>query len=173
MSYLEFLREPYNLPFVVAAVFGVIAWFVRRSSGRFPGPLSPAFFVATGVVGLTVNGALHDLGLGDYGRRFPLILLASVVAGLVFQRVARRRGSPGGRRQVRFNDTGLAGRTAVVLSRPSASNRNTGRARLQDETGMVHIVRIHADDEAGIRFGMRVRLGRFDEKRQAYTVVRT
>lgn len=166
MAYLRFLLEWYNLPWVLAAVVGLVIWFVGRRRAA-------VLLLAAGVAGLTLNGALHDFRLGPIGRWFPLVTVLSLGAGWGVARwVTRHRARwfppVSG---VAFNPPGLEGREAVVLSARLVRG-HVGRARYRDGAGVSNIVRVHleGDGAADLRFGSAVRLGRFDPDRRAYRI---
>ena len=170
MNYLEFLTRWYNLPFVVLILGGLLTGMVARARGRRATALSTGL-VAAGVVGLTWNGALHDLGIEGYAERFGLVLLASGLAGaaigIATDRV-RRRLFPAVE-GLAFTVAGLEGSEARIVSREATSDPGSGRAQWQDEDGVLHIVRVHSG-AATIRFGRPVRLTEFDEDARSYLV---
>ena len=170
MNYFEFLTRWYNLPFVVFILGGVIAGMVARSRRRRATVLSTGL-VAAGIVGLTWNGALHDLGIEGYADRFGLVLLASGLAGaaigIATDRV-RRRLFPAVE-GLAFTVAGLEGSEARIVSREVTSDPGSGRAQWRDADGVLHIVRVHSGD-AAIRFGRPVRLTAFDETSRSYRV---
>jgi hypothetical protein len=198
VTYLQFLGQWYNLIWLGAVGAGLLFALRARMSGRgrvaartpdggdgavptatrdLEGPrTSPAAaFITAGVLGLTLNGAIHDFHLGPVPRRFPIVVVASLVGGWLlargFSRLRHRFAPPV--TGITFNREGLEGREAVVLS-GSLDESGIGRARYRDAAGVAHIVRVHeSDGEATeLRFGRRVRLGRFDEERRAYAAER-
>lgn len=175
MAYLRFLGEWYNLIWVGAVCAGLlVVAFRRREPSDGPRTRPGILLVAAGVVGLTFNGALHDFRIEPIARWFPLVAVLSLGAAWLIARTAsrfRHRWFPPVR-AVAFNQPGLEGEEAVVLSADLEHGR-IGRARHRDETGTSHIVRVHLSegDEAGaLRFGGRVRLGSFDPVRASYPV---
>jgi len=175
LAYLRFLGEWYNLIWVGALCAGLLFLLARRSEiPAGPRASSGAVLVVSGVVGLTLNGALHDFRLGPIERWSPLVIPLSLGTGWLIARGAsrlRHRWFPHVR-AVAFNRPDLEGKEAVVLSADLEPGR-IGRARHRDETGTSHIVRIHVADTgepAVLRFGRRVRLGRFDTDRRSYPV---
>lgn len=183
MTYLQFLGQWYNLIWLAAVGVGLVFALMARIGDR--GPIgnrnaprtSPAAaLVASGVIGLTLNGAIHDFRLGEAGRRFPIVLVASLVGGWLFvrgfSRLRHRLAPPV--TGITFNREGFEGREAVVLS-GSLDESGIGRARYRDAAGVAHIVRVHeatGGEGAELRFGRRVRLGPFDEERRAYAAER-
>jgi hypothetical protein len=166
VNYFEFLGQPYNLPWLAAATAGlvtVVARALRRGgrSGRGAagagGPFSLSTFLLTaGIAGLTLNGALHDLRLGPIGPRQPVVAVASLAAAWLLAwgapRLRRRVFPPV--TAVKFNEPGLEGAVAVVLSRSAPPGGEPGRARHHDVDGVSHIVRITPADDRALRFGM-------------------
>lgn len=170
MSYLDFLAEPYNLAFLGSAVAGVAVLLVSRRSSR-DWILVHAGLIALGVVGLTLNGAIHDLGLGDPAGRFPQVLAASLPAAVVVAfaaRWVRDRFFPPVR-SVRFNEPGLEGVEARVVSRGVDEAPGSGRAQWHDGEGVLHLVTCHTAD-GSIGFGTSVRLEEFDDEHGSYLV---
>lgn len=199
MTYLQFLGQWYNLVWLGAVGAGLLFALKARMSGRgrivartpergdddtvrkatkdLEGPrMSPAAALITaGVLGLTLNGAIHDFHLGPVPRRFPIVFFASLVGGWLlargFSRLRHRFAPPV--TGITFNREGLEGREAVVLS-GSLDESGIGRARHRDAAGVAHIVRVHESggEATELRFGRRVRLGRFDEELRAYAAER-
>lgn len=187
MTYLEFLGEWYNLPWLAAIGAGLLLGLGRRLRARRASVAagadeerrtSPAVvLVATGVVALTLNGAIHDFRLGPIGPRFPIVTLLAVAAGWLLgwagAKLRRRLLPPV--RGVTFNRPGLEGREAVVLS-ARVGPGEIGRGRHLDPAGISHVVRILVPEGAGepsgapVAFGRRVLLGKFDAGRRAYEV---
>jgi hypothetical protein len=170
LNYLEFLVRWYNFPFVVSILLGAAMAIVRRLGRRRRTALSTGL-VAAGVVGLTWNGALHDLGVGGYESRFPLVVAASVLIGaLVGWTVERaRRSLFPAVEGLAFTVAGLEGREARVVSREVTEEPGSGRVQWRDEDGVLHLVRVHSEAE-GIRFGRSVRLVEFDPGLRSYRV---
>lgn len=191
MTYFQFLGEWYNLPWLAAVGGGLVLGMRARLAGRGdlsgeateaprgPKPLAPrtspaVLLVAAGIVGLTLNGAIHDLELGSAGARFPLVAALSLGTGWLVawggSRLRHRFAPP--ITGLAFNRPGLEGGEAVILATGTEPG-GTPRARHRDEAGVAHIVRIHLPDDADpgeLRFGRRVRLGRFDPDRGSYPV---
>ena len=172
-AYLTFLSQWYNLPWLLAAAAGVLlALFGRRRHLFSPSALT----VAAGVTGLTLNGAIHDLGLGAIGPRFPIVAVLSIAIGLLAgwsgPRLRDRIAPPV--TGVTFNQPDLEGKEAVVLSaRVGEGGDPVGRARHRDAEGVSHVVRVRLAPEAAVesvRFGARVQLGRFDAASRLYPV---
>lgn len=177
MTYLQFLGQWYNLPWLAAVGVGLLLGLRTRLGSRdrpAGGPrTSPAVVLVTaGVVGLTLNGAIHDLRLGSAEALFPLVTALSLGVGwfLAWGGVRLRNRFAPPVTGLAFNRPGLEGGDAVVMSGGVASDR-TVRARLRDDAGVVHIVRVHVpegQDARDLGIGRRVRLGAFDGERGSY-----
>jgi len=170
MNYFEFLARWYNLPFGVFILAGIAAGMIARARRTRATALSTGL-VAAGIVGLTWNGALHDLGIEGYADRFGRVLLASGLAGAAIGIAtdrARRKLFPAVE-GLAFTVAGLEGSEARVVSREVTSDPGSGRAQWRDEDGVLHIVRVHSG-EGPIRFGRPVRLLEFDATSRSYRV---
>jgi hypothetical protein len=169
VSYFEFLARWYNLPFLFAIASGIAVGMVFRA-GRRRGTALSTGLVASGVIGLTWNGALHDLGIEGYAENFGLVLVASCFAGaligLATDRV-RRRLFPTVE-GLAFTVPGLEGSEARIISREVTADPGSGRAQWRDEDGVMHLVRVHG--RTSLRFGRSVRLMEFDEASRSYLV---
>lgn len=167
MSYLEFLAEPYNLAFLGIALLGAASSLVGRRAGRRTSAAT-AFLLSAAVIGLTLTGGVHDLRLGDPGRRFPLILalsLALAVPAAWAVLAVRRRLFPPTRR-VALTERGQEGEVARVV-RPVAEQPGSGRAQRHDGEGTMHLIRCHSPG-GRIGFGKRVRLTEYDDETGSY-----
>lgn len=170
MSYLDFLARPYNLVFVGAGVAGLGVLLAGRRSGRDL-ILLHAGLIAFAVAGLTINGAIHDLRLGDPGGRFPTVVASSAVVAAVSAwaaRAVRDRFFPRVH-GVRFNERGQEGVRARVVSREVGAEPGSGRAQWHDGDGILHLVSCHSE-EGSLRFGSVVRLEEFDDEHGSYRV---
>lgn len=170
MSYLEFLGRPYNLVFLAAGFVGAGVLIVgrRREEDLF---LAHTGLIALAVAGLTLNGAIHDLALGDPADRFPAVLGLSVVlaaASAGVGRLIRDRFFPPVR-EVHFNERGLEGVEARIVSRSVDADPASGRAHWHDGEGGLHLVSCHTA-EGRIEFGTTVRLEEFDDEHGSYVV---
>lgn len=170
MSYLEFLARPYNLAFLA---LGIASLAVRVIHGRGDRDLFAWFagLLAACVLGLTINGAIHDLSLGDPAGRFPFVLAISLVAaapvGWGIARIRQRLFPPV--ESIQFNDPGQSGMEARIVSREVGEEPGSGRAQWHDGEGGLHIVRCHTEGPT-VKFGRQVRLEAFDEEEGSYLV---
>ena len=170
MTYWQFLIQWYNAVFLVLGMAGVGLAVVARSKGRTLLVPAAALVVAA-VVGLTWNGAIHDLALGSPGPRFLYVFPASLVAGWVVARVVARFRARYLRpiEAVRFNRPGYEGTEARLVTRTTGPQPGSGRAQWQDEEGALHIVHVHTRADT-MGFGLRVRLESFDPVTESYLV---
>jgi len=170
MTYLEFLGRWYNLAFLALGAAGLLsaAWGRARSRDLFR---LAATLVITAVTGLTWNGTIHDLGLGEPGPRFPYVLVGSAAAGWLagrwLWRIRERHFRPIS--AVRFNRAGHEGVEARLVTRGAGVIPGSGRAQWQDADGTLHVVHVHTSAEE-IGFGRRVVLERFDAAAESYLV---
>ncbi|MDT8435347.1 MAG: hypothetical protein RRA92_01205 [Gemmatimonadota bacterium] len=170
VEYLAFLGRWYNLPFLGLVAAGLGLRLVTRAGRRRPPGLS-VDLLAMGVVGLTLNGALHDFGVMEIGARFPVVLGVAAVAGHLIGRGVRalRRKVLPPVEGVAFTAPGMEGAEARIVSRYAGAQPASGRAQWQDEAGVLHIVRIHTGGEE-LRFGRRVRLVGYLQAETSYLV---
>ncbi|MFQ5746849.1 MAG: hypothetical protein ACE5HF_06470 [Gemmatimonadota bacterium] len=170
MSYLAFLARWYNLVFLGLAAAGLL-WTPLARRRDWPAAGLRGGLLAASFVGLTWNGALHDLGLGSPGSRFPLVLPLSVGAGFLLARGLRALGHrllpP--IRGVVVNRPGLTGARARVVSPFVGPEPGSGRAQWQDPDGVLHLVRCHTAG-GSLAFGARVVLGEFDASADSYAI---
>ncbi len=172
MSYGEFLLRWYNLLFLAVGAAGLAAALMGRGRlGRDPVPAASTALAAA-VAGLTLNGAVHDLRLGDPADHFwwvlPAALLVGAAAGWGFTRARDRWFPPV--RGVRLNPTGQEGAEARVVSSSVDEEPGSGRAQWQDEEGVLTLVKCHTA-EGTMKFGADVRLEAYDEAEDSYLVV--
>lgn len=170
MSYLDFLLQPFNLVYVaaVAAGLGVLLWARRSGRDLF---VVHAGLIALGIAGLTVNGAVHDLELGDPGDLFLRSLVVAAVlaaAATVAGRWIRDRFFPPIRR-VMFNERGLEGVEAKVVSQRVEPEPGSGRAQWHDGDDVLHLVSCHTGG-GSVGFGRTVRLEEYDDEHDSYRV---
>jgi hypothetical protein len=170
MTYLEFLGDWYNLAFLAIGTGGLGCAAAGRVLGRDLFRVATAL-ILTAVSGLTLNGAIHDLGLGGPAPRFPIVFVLSALVGwsgawrLSRWRARHFRPISG----VQFNLPGQEGVEARLVTRGVGPAPGSGRAQWQDDEGTLHIVHVHtAGEELG--FGRRVRLDSFDSRAESYLV---
>lgn len=172
MSYGEFLLRWYNLVFLAAGALGAVVAFAGRSREGTGSFLPAATALATALAGLTLNGAIHDLRLGDPASHFwwvlPVSLLVGGASGLGL-RWARDRWFPPVR-GVRLNPPGEEGARAKVVSSSVDEAPASGRAQWQDEDGVLTLVKCHTG-EGSMGFGADVRLESWDDEEESYLVV--
>lgn len=186
MSYLTFLAQWYNWVYLAAlAVAGfsftplpvarVGTWLggrlgVARVSGRV---LLRVFTVTVGVVGLTLNGALHDYLPASQERGFlPGLLLTLLVATWATRSVGRlfQRHFPE-IKAIGWGETGLSGREARIVSREVSVEYPAGRAQVMDEDGTLHMVLCKTRGDE-LPYGELVMLTEYDEADRRYYVER-
>lgn len=170
MSYGEFLVQWYNLIFLAAGALGLFLALTGRSRERDPFPPAAAA-LAVSLAGLTLNGAVHDLGLGDPADHFWWVIPASLLLGGGASRLltwARDRWFPP-IRGVRWNPGDRVGAEARVVSATVTGEHGSGRAQWQDRDGVLTLVRCHTDGGT-MNFGARVRLERWNEEAESYLV---
>lgn len=171
MTYWQFLIQWYNAAFLVLGAAGIALAVAGRSTGRGLFVPAAALMVAA-VVGLTWNGAIHDLSLGSPGPRFLYVLPTSLAAGWFVARVLARVRARYFRpiEAVRFNRPGYEGTEARLVSRNTGPEPGSGRAQWQDAEGALHIVHVHTSADV-MGFGLKVRLDAFDPVTTSYLVV--
>lgn len=185
MTYLEFLLQWYNWPYLAALVVGGSS-FVRPGAVRAPGEwlgrwlrvervagsrLVRVFSVVVGVVGLTLNGALHDYWPAQQERGFlPVLLLTLLVAVVATRGLGRffQRHFPE-IKAVGWGATDLAGREARVVSRKVSADYRAGRAQVMDEDGTLHMV-LCKTREGELPYGSLVVLSTYDTEDRRYYV---
>jgi len=169
LTYAEFLAQWFNLPYLVAVVVGAILLFRPNRESR-PGWFAGAA-LASGIIGLTLNGAIHDLSLGTPSDRFPFVFVIAVTFGIAIafavSRFLRRVFPPV--TGVTWNEPGLEGSVAQIVTAIAGTESSSGRARVRDSDGVVHVIRVFSSG-VSLRFGRRVRLGPFDDTRKGYPV---
>jgi hypothetical protein len=186
LSYLAFLLQWYNWVYLVALVMAGLSftplpvaavgrWLGRRLgvsevSGRV---LLRVFAVVTAVVGLTVNGALHDYLPAEQERGFvPGLVLTLLVAAWATRSVGRlfERQFPE-IKAIGWGATDLAGRQARVVSREVSVEYPAGRAQVMDEDGTLYMVLCKTRGEE-LPYGALVILREYDEADRRYYVER-
>lgn len=178
MSYLKFLAQWYNWPYLAAfgltAVSFVRPAYVRGVGDSLARPLRLSRIgghsvirilgVTLGVMGLTVNGALHDYWPSAQQNGFlPGFALSVFVALLVTRAVGRvqERYFPE-IKAVGFGARDLAGLEGRVVSRSVGPTYLAGRAQVMGDDGTLHIVLCKTGEEE-IPYGSRIVLGEYDD----------
>ena len=187
LSYITFLLQWYNWAYVAALGVGVVSFMrlpgvgrvgewlgrrlgIERVSGRV---LVRVFGLATGVLGLTVNGALHDYWPAELERGFlpGLILTLSVSAwvtrwlGRVFERHFPEIKAVG------WGATDLAGREGRIVSRKVDPDYRAGRVQVMGDDGVLHMAMCKTHGEE-LPYGALVVLTQYDEADRRYYVER-
>lgn len=170
MTYFEFLSRWYNLAFLGLGFAG-LAGLGSVRLGRSGRSREAVALLVAAIAGLTWNGAIHDLGFGSPGPRFPYVLGGSLLLGWIVSGwvVSFRNRHLRPISAVRFNRAGHEGAEARLVSRSTLSIPGSGRAQWQDEEGTLHIVHVHTGGEE-LGFGRRVILGEFDAGCESYRV---
>jgi hypothetical protein len=187
MSYLAFLVQWYNWPYVGALVLGVLSFTplgpvsrlgdglgrvldVHKVAGRL---LVRVFAVVVGVLGLTVNGALHDYFPASQERGFlPGLMFTLLVAALLTRSAGKlfERQFPE-IKAVGWGATDLAGREGRVVSREVSPEYPAGRAQVMEEDGTLHMVMCKTRDD-DLPYGALIILVEYDESDRRYFVER-
>jgi len=185
VSYLTFLVQWYNWPYLAGlllvaaslarpAVLGALGvrlggWLgLKRASGF---AVLRAFAVTLTVVGLTVNGALHDYWPAAQERGFIPGLVVTVVLALLVTRLVGRvfeEHFPEFR-AVSWGESGLSGREGRVVSRLVSADYRAGRAHVMGEDGTLHTV-LCKTGGSEIPLGALVVLGEYDDEDGRYIV---
>lgn len=187
MSYFDFLLQWYNWPYLAGLILAGTA-FVRRSDfhgvgaalaarlgfGRTSGPTTVGVFaLVAAILGLTVNGALHDYwpSAQEVGF-FPGFFLSLVLALLATRRLVRFRERHFPEiKAVGFGARHLAGREGRVVSRSVSPDYRAGRAQVMGDDETLHIVLCKTRGQE-IPYGAKVVLGEYDEEDRRYYVER-
>lgn len=185
MSYLDFLAQWYNWPYLAGFVLGLLS-FIRvprlaaagRAVGRWLGvsDASPYVILRTlgfglGIIGLTFNGALHDYWPELQEKGFlPGLIVSVLAAALLTRSVARlfERHFPE-IKAVGWGSPYLEGREARVVSRVVTPDYKAGRAQLMGEDKTLHVV-LCKTKESEIPYGAAVVLDEYDEADGRYYV---
>lgn len=187
VDYLVFLLRWYNWLYVagvlVAALsiarLGVLARAgaalgrglgLQRVSGH---PVVRIFGLAFGLIGLTVNGALHDYWPTAQETGFlPGLVVTVALAAIATRGLGRvlERHFPE-IKAVRWGAPGLTGREGRVVSRAVSPDYRAGRAQVMGEDETLHMVFCKTTGEE-IPFGAVVVLGEYDAEDGRYYVER-
>lgn len=187
MTYLEFLLQWYNWPYLAALALAAIAR-VLPSVFRRPGEtlvaalslrrvaphtLLAIFSLALGIVGLTINGALHDyspdlLSVGFVPALLLSVMLAATAAHVVGRVLQRHFPEI---RAVGFGARDLAGQEGRVVSRRVGPEYRAGRAQVMMGDGTLHMV-LCKTRTAVIPYGAKIVLQEYDSEDGRYYVRR-
>ncbi len=177
MDYFSFLLQWFNWPYLAAFLIGV-ASVVRPASvrplgtavarwlrlGRVPGHvIARVFGFALGIIGLTVNGGLHDYWPQAQERGFlPGLIVSLLVATLVTRWVGRifERHFPE-IRAIGWGSPELSGQEGRVVSRVVSPEYPAGRAQVMGEDETLHMV-LCKTRQGEIPYGAAVVLGEYD-----------
>lgn len=185
MSYLLFLLRWYNWPYLAGLLLAVLSltrldvlarvgvalgrWLgVQRVSGH---SVVRIFGLAFAVIGLTVNGALHDYWPTAQESGFlPGLLLTLLLAAFVTRGLGQvlERHFPV-IKAVRWGAADLSGREGRVVSRTVSLDYRAGRAQVMDEDETLHMVFCKTRG-VEIPFGAVVLLGEYDTEDGRYYV---
>ncbi len=187
MSYLDFLLQWYNWPYLAGLLFAAVS-LVRPSLLKGPGSAAAdwlgyerlsgvafvrAFGLAVGVIGLTVSGALHDYWPRWQERGFLPGLGLTVLLGLLVTRSLNRflqRNFPE-IKAVSWGASELAGREGRVVSRMVSPDYRAGRAQVMGDDETLHMV-LCKTREGEISYGALVVLMEYDADDGRYVVER-
>ncbi len=185
MNYLTFLIQWYNWPYLAALLLFAASLARPAALGRLGSWLGGlmgfrrvsgfavlrVFVVTLGIVGLTVNGALHDYWPAAQERgSVPGLLVTLLLAGLVTRSVGRifEQHFPE-IRAISWGSSDLSGRRGRVVSRVVSVDYRAGRAQVMGEEDTLHIVLCKTRGNE-IPYGVEVVLGEYDEKDGRYYV---
>jgi len=185
VSYLLFLLRWYNWPYLAGLLLAALSLTrldvlarvgvalgcrlgVQRVSGH---SVVRIFGLALAVIGLTVNGALHDYWPRAQESGFlPGLVITLVLAGFMTRGLGQvlERHFPV-IKAVRWGASDLSGREGRVVSRTVSSDYRAGRAQVMDEDETLHMVfcKTRGDE---IPFGAVVVLGEYDSEDSRYYV---
>ncbi len=156
MNYLQFLAQWYNWPFLMGialaaatllrpAAFASLGARLGRHLGleRVPGnSVLMVFGLTLGLVGLTLNAALHDYWPAAQKAGFAPNLIVSLVLALWVVRWVgrvRERHFPE-IKSVKFGTPELSGQEGRIVSRMVGTDYQAGRAQVMGDDGTLHVV---------------------------------
>ncbi len=186
MSYLQFLIQWYNWPYMAALLLAALSLFpstILDRSGRVVGrrlgfervsgrTTLRTFALAFCVVGLTINGALHDYWPSAQERGFiPGLILTTTLAALFTRALGRslERHFPE-IKAVGWGSPNLSGQEGRVVSRLVSPDYRAGRAQVMvEDEETLHMVLIKTR-EGEIPYGATVVLGEYDDSDGRYYV---
>jgi hypothetical protein len=185
VNYLTFLLQWYNWPYLGGLL--LVALSLARPAllgglgARLGGLLGlrsasgsavlRAFAVTLTVVGLTVNGALHDYWPAAQERGFLPGLVATVLLAAAVTRVVGRVFEEHFPeiKAVSWGASGLSGSEGQVVSRMVSSDYRAGRAQVMGDDETLHIVMCKTRGSE-IPLGAMVVLGDYDDEDGRYFV---
>ncbi|UCC72657.1 MAG: DUF1449 family protein [Gemmatimonadota bacterium] len=185
MSYLTFLLQWYNWPYLAGLVLLALSMarlpVLGRLGSRVGGWLGlerasgfavlRVFVVALAVVGLTVNGALHDYWPVAQERGFvPGLLLTLLITAAVTRSVGRvlEQHFPE-IKAVSWRAKHLSGQQGRVVSKMVSRDYRAGRAQVMGDEQTLHRVMCKTRGSE-IPFGAMVVLGEYDDEDGRYYV---
>lgn len=185
MSYLYFLVQWYNWPYLAGFVLGLLSFFsvpglatAGRAMGRWLGVSVASPFIilrvlgfGLGIIGLTFNGALHDYWPELQEKGFlPGLVVSVLFAAFLTRSIARlfERHFPE-IKAVGWGSPHLEGREARVVSRVVTPDYKAGRAQLMGDDKTLHVV-LCKTKGAEIPYGAAVVLDEYDEADGRYYV---
>ena len=185
MNYLTFLLEWYNWPYLAGIVLAGASlvrpadWDrlgsrlgdilgLEKVSGR---SVVRVFAVCLALVGLTINGALHDYRPAAQERGFvPGLVIAVTLAGLVTRSIGRIFAHHFPQfKAIAWGDAGLSGKEGRIVSRQVSQDYRAGRAQVMGEDETLHMV-LCKTRKAEIHYGALVVLGEYDDEDGRYYV---
>lgn len=187
MSYPEFLVQWYNWPYLLALVIAIASLARPPALAELGAALGGilrleqlsgltilrTFSVCVAIVGLTVNGAIHDYWRRAQESAFAPALLLTVFLAVVFTRAiggVLQRHFPR-IRDVRWGGSNLSGERGRVVSRAVSPDYRAGRAQVMGADDTLYIVLCKTREEE-IPYGVEVELGDFDTSDGRYFVTR-
>lgn len=186
MSYFQFLLQWYNWPYMAALLLAALSLIpstlldgggrllgrrlgFQRVSGR---TTLRTFGLAYCVVGLTINGALHDYWPMAQEKAFGPGLIVTTVLAALFTRLLGRsleRHFPE-IKAVGWGSPNLSGQEGRVVSRLVSPDYRAGRAQVMvEDEETLHMVLIKTR-EGEIPYGATVVLGEYDDSDGRYYV---
>lgn len=185
MNYLEFLLRWYNWPYLAALLIALASLGRLGPVGRLGARIGRwlhlerlsdhavlrTFVLSVAVVGLTINGALHDYWPEAQETAFAPALALTLFLATVFTRAIGgvvKRHFPE-IRAVQWGGAGLSGERGRVVSRLIGSDYRAGRVQVMGENHTLFMVLCKTRGEE-IPYGAEVRLGEYDEGDGRYFV---
>ncbi len=187
MSYLVFLAQWYNWPYLAGLTVAALTVFypravepagsaLRRRIGlerAAPRSLIRVFSLSIAVVGLTLNGAVHDYWPSVQEAMFlPVLVITLGIAALATRGLGQvlERHFPE-IKAVGWGGPGLTGRQGRVVSQYVGTDYRAGRAQVMGDDRTLHMVWCKTR-EGEIPYGSLVELREYDEADGRYYVGR-